>query len=176
MPNRATQVGRTLSGVAVLCLLIVQAASGVTAEPATYDITLSEPRVSVLDDGRYVVSLNATGPIRGLVTITITPGPTPSGEWALSSRYLVEDHPSEPHDHEEPGEPHSEHSRIVDDGLIGGAIDSAVLTGTLDGIVSSTLTLVSGTMKFDGASGSGALEISGLSDPAAFTGRLTVTF
>lgn len=176
MPNRVSQLGRTLSGVAVLCLLVFQVASGLTAEAVTYDITLSDPRVNVLDDGRYVVSLNATGPIRGLVTITITPGPSPTGEWALSSRYLVEDHPAEPHDHEEPGEPHSEYSRIVDDGLIGGAIDSAVLTGTLDGIASSSLRLVSGTMKFEGASGTGALDISGLSDPAAFTGRLTVTF
>jgi hypothetical protein len=176
MPIRLSQLGRTLSGFAVLCLLVFQVASGLTAEAATYEITLSEPRVNVLDDGRYVVSLNATGPIRGLVTITITPGPSPTGEWALSSRYLVEDPTAEPHDHEEPGEPHTEHSRIVDDGLIGGSIDSAVLTGALEGIASSSLQLVSGTLKFDGVSGTGALDISGLSDPAAFMGRLTVTF
>jgi hypothetical protein len=57
-----SQLGRTLSGFAVLCLLVFQVASGLTAEAATYEITLSEPRVNVLDDGRTPQATSGTIP------------------------------------------------------------------------------------------------------------------
>src|SRR5438093_7798562 len=82
-------------------LMCGSAALALATAPANHDpvqaatkqvVALSGPRVSVVDAARTVVTFEAKGDIRGLLTLSLVRGtagaPSLTGEWALVSRYV----------------------------------------------------------------------------------------
>src|ERR1700752_578055 len=89
--------------------------------PHVHDMSVNGARVSD-SSGQLVITLNARGDLRGLVTLTLSVGPDGTitrGDWALVVPHLEDLNPDgtvatvneeEPHEHpDEPGEPLEEH-------------------------------------------------------------------
>lgn len=184
---------RSLRGVMAAIVLLGCAAS-LGAEPRTYTVSLSNPRVSRLAAGRYVVSFEASGEIRGLLTLHINRSAgVVTGEWALVSRYL-EDIPADPaaaavakprssrrvdaRRSAQEAESHQEHVALVDRGTLSGSITKGSLTfvstNRLD-TLSLEISVTGGSLAFNDAAGAGTATGGDLAKPAVGTGSLTVT-
>ena len=143
---------------------------------------LSGPRVSAVNETRTVVTLEAKGAIRGLLTLTLVPGSAPlTGEWALVSRYMTDtlgggdDGPTTV-DGEEID--HEERPAFVERGSIQGAVTGGKLSfdgnGQLNGIEGLQLRVAGGSLKFAGATGGGSISASNLQDVTYGTGTLVL--
>jgi hypothetical protein len=127
--------------------------------------------------------METAGDLRGLLTLTIdrTADGVTTGEWALVVKHLQDvdaaGAPVAPNFDETNGEP-AERVGIVDRGALGGSIADGALTvaedGTISGISSLQLTLATGSLTFQGATGSGTASIASLQQSS--TGTLTLTF
>ncbi len=161
--------------------LIPAAASA--ADPQIHNVALRGARVSVVSPTRVVVSMEAQGDLRGELTLTLDAADGHlAGEWALVVRYLQDVDanglPAIPDFDETNGEP-KEHFVLVDKGTLSGAVTGGVLTlqdGTVTGVESIDLSVSSGSLTFDGVSGSAVGAASDLQDILASSGSLALTF
>ena len=160
--------------------LLLAAASPDPAQAASpVQVTLSAARVDLLEEDRVVASFEASGAIRGLLTVTIDRGPDGSlgGEWVLVSRYLIDVTPDGQPDtlaaDERAALPgwqlharHKEYFSIVERGTLHGAVAGGSLSYDVDGRLRSIdalqLTIAGGNREFAGLSGSASLTGSGL--------------
>lgn len=110
-------------------------------------------RVSVLETGELVVSMDTQGALPGLLTarLVVSNGAIVGGEWSVvvtSVQDLNADGSViDPHDHPatepESGEPHQEYIRIVDRGTLAGRVTSGSVAMNADGsLVLSTVQLI----------------------------------
>jgi len=163
-------------------LMCGSAALALVAAPASHDpvhaanrqeVRLSGPRVSDLKGGAYVVTLEAAGDIRGLLTLTLKSNgaAVTGGEWVLVSRYLQdmitgseELGPTGEHD----GIVHEERIAFRDRGTLRGSISGGGLSydseGRLAGIDGLQLAIAGGDIEFAGAAGAGSISASNLQD------------
>jgi hypothetical protein len=180
---------RALSwGLLALCL--IAAPPPPTQASDGHAVTLSGARVSMLEKGRIVVSFDAAGDIRGLVTVTIDrdAGGALKGEWVLVSRYLQDLTPEGEPDERAienraalPGEElhalHREYMEIRERGTLRGSIAGGALAFDVDGslraIESLRLAIDGGSIEFDGATGAGSLTTANLRNER--TGTLSLT-
>ena len=186
VPNRTAFAGLVV--VLALALLSSHAFARQTRTQRGYLGTVTSPRVSTDERGHVVVSLEATGELRGTITIELDPDGSGgfSGKWAMAVAYTMstdadghEVAPVEQHEEEGPADPehHREYIRFVNDGTINGTVQSASLKygedGSIIGISAAQLVVESGSVTFAGATGGGEIVPSGL-DPAA--GILSLNF
>jgi hypothetical protein len=177
------------------CVSILAAAFSaplVAQQPAPTDhhITLTNAQVSALAGGKVVVTMEAEGDLRGLVTFTLETAGSQitGGEWAFVARYveyLDEDGhvltlaEEAEHPHSET-EPHQERLRFVDKGTVAGGVVAGLLnkdaSGTTTGIDAVALSVDSGSLSFTGATGSGSGSATDLQDVVASSGSLRLTF
>lgn len=158
-------------GAAALALAVLPATTASAA--SSQDVTLSGARLDMLADGRAVVSFDASGAIRGLLTVQILrDGDAVRGQWVLISRFLQDVTPEgeiDPLAQEIraalPGEElhllHKEYVRIENRGSLYGSITGGALDFDVDGKLRSV-----GALKLAIAGGSGAF--------AARTGALSL--
>lgn len=178
---------RTLLAASLSVWVSSLAVAGQTA-PQSYRMSLSNAQTSELPDGKLVVTMEATGDLKGLLTLTMNSSGTQvsGGEWAFVVRYveyldadgkvIPEDAPEV---HSE-SEPHSERPRFVDRGTLAGSVRGGSLAiddaGHVTGVGSLSIALESGSLTFRGASGTGASEASNIRDVLASSGLLTLVF
>ena len=170
-------------GLCASALLAPTSHGTARAAASRFTVTLSVPRVSVVDENRVAVSFLASGDIRGLVSFTMDTTGTPFGDWALVSRYHLDlDSVGTPEEGAGEGaarRPGHEQERfeIHERGSLSGRITGGTLKfgpdGQLAEIESLTLTINSGSIEFDGLRGSGSATVS-LADPQRARGRLTL--
>jgi hypothetical protein len=172
------------------------AALALATTPANHDpvhaatrqvVTLSFPRVSVVDAARTVVTFEAKGDIRGLLTLTLIRGTSEkgaaslTGEWALVSRYVYDmltgDADLGPTG-EDAGYGHREGLAFAERGTIHGPVTGGTLgfddNGQLSGIESLGLQIADGNLEFAGALGSGSVSASDLQDVTYGSGSLVL--
>jgi hypothetical protein len=163
-------------------LLLAPSSQGTARAAASrFTVNLTEPRVSALEGTRVAVSFLASGDIRGLVSFTMDTAGTPSGDWALVSRYHL-DLPDAGAPEGEGGEGATRHEgerelwEIHERGTLSGRITGGVLRfgadGQLTGIESLSLTVNEGSIEFEGARGTGSATVD-LGEASA-RGRLTI--
>ena len=188
-PSRAT-IG--VAAAAIIGSGVISIAPLLLAqEPALHESALGSARVSGVSASEVVITLDATGDLRGLLTVKLDLAPDGSiagGEWALVSSYVEDLNPDgtpvtpeeqhegeEPHDHEAP---HQEFVRLVDDGTLGGEVLTGSLTRGPDGAITLAgiqLALSSGTLTFASVTvGAGVVDLD-LTQPEA-QGTLRLTF
>lgn len=168
-------VARILFTVALSVFASPDAAVAQSPQTRDYLSELTNPRPSVLADGRVVISLDAVkGDIRGLLTVTlIDRGDGLKGTWAFTSTFpedlRADGTPIDPadhvgHDHDDPTTPgvHREYLRIRRNGAIAGTVTAARLhhasDGQIDGLAAD-LVITGGNKTFTGISGSGRIGI-----------------
>ena len=182
-----SQMARTWCvSVMVVGLSALLYAQGV---PTTRQMTLTNGQVSESGPGKVVVTLEAKGDLRGLVTFTVdTSGnEITGGEWAFVVRYVEYlDHHGQPIPegqeesvHNE-SEPHAERPRFIDKGTLAGTVRGGALSrgadGTIVGIDSLLLSIESGSLTFEGAAGDGSSAASSLRNVSSASGSLALTF
>lgn len=163
----------------VVLLVLLTAGSSVAQQPSGVPHTadLSAPRVDIIDGGDSVISLTATGELKGVVTLKLQRAAdgTLKGDWAFTVAHVDNSDPAtgvEPpphHDHEqgdgEHDHPHRDFVTMVHRGALAGAVSGATLTfdssGTLAEL-SATLTIAQGSLEFAGATGSGQATLKAL--------------
>lgn len=135
--------------------------------------TLTSPRPSV--DGKHVVvSLEAKGDLKGIITIELDPDGAGGlkGKWAMAIAYTqslnpdgtpAADTPEEHHEEDVIADPehHRERIRFVNDGTMNGSVTSATLRyaqdGSVIGIDSVLLKVDDGSVTYTGAKGYGEI-------------------
>ena len=178
-----------LRGSAALVLALAPAALVQAAAPQ--DVTLSGARLDMMDDGRIVVSFDASGAVRGLLTLQIQRGDEAvRGQWVLVSRYLQDLTPEGEVDERAqdvraalPGHElhllHREYITIRERGTLGGSIAGGALDFDVDGrlrsIGSLELQVDGGSLEFAGQTGSASLTASRLHDGTSGTGMLRLS-
>jgi hypothetical protein len=149
------------------------------ATPVSHSAELRSPRVDVLEDGKVVISIDSTGDLQGLVTLTLQKTETGlySGEWALMVSRVDNTDPAtgiEPpagHEHRgevlpHPDQPHKDFARLEQRGALAGSVKDAMIVLDADGKlgdINAPLTIAQGTLEFRGAAGSGRITLAGLS-------------
>lgn len=155
----------------------------------TRQMTLTNGQVSQIAPGKVVVTLEAKGDLRGLVTLTVNTAGNEivGGEWAFVVRYVeyLDQHGlpiaegQEEHVHNE-SEPHGERLRFIDKGTLAGTVRGGTFSrgadGAIVGVDSVLLSIESGSLTFEGAIGDGSSAAIGLHNVSAATGTLALTF
>ncbi len=179
------RVPRTLAALAVLGLALAAAprASAQTAAtgPQTYASTLSHAQVSYPSATEVVITMQATGNLPGLLTLTLNhdAGSTDvtSATWALAVSYaqysaLPAGTTSD--------DPDAQPMTLVNEGTLGGKLTGATLVtdanGAIVGVSGAQLFIVSGSLQFDGAAGGGSMQATGFADFATSSGTLSLNF
>jgi len=162
-------------------------AGGASAGAQTlHEVALSHARVSVQDQ-RVVLTMVAEGDLKGLLTLTLTDVDAAgrgSGEWALVVAYAQEltrvaEGPTGGEALVDPDEAHSEWLRLVDEGTLSGRVTGAAVSFDAAGVpvaIQAELPLLRGSLRFEGASGSGWLDAAALDDGATSSGSLSLSF
>jgi len=172
-----------LCGSAAL-VLATAPANGDSLQASTGQVVaLSGPRVSVLDAARTVVTFEAAGDIRGMLTLNLVGGSAGTapltGEWSLVSRYVDDmvgggDRPAPAGDDPE----HDEYIEFVERGTVGGTVAGGILgfdtNGRLESLESLRLRVAGGYLEFQGATGSGSASASNLQDVSNGSGTLVL--
>jgi hypothetical protein len=168
--------------LALAAMLGLAATGHAQTTQTAHSITLTQPKTSQVTPSRTVITMEAAGDLRGLLTLTIDrTADGVSGEWALVVKHLQDvdaaGAPTAPNFDESQGEP-AERIGIVDLGTLGGSISAATLSTTADGAIAGIdglqLTVATGSLTFQGATGAGWANVSTLL--SASTGTLTLTF
>ena len=173
-----------MCGLAALLLAAAPAIHDpVHAATSQQVVELSGPRVSVVDAARTVVTFEAKGDIRGLLTLTlIGGGKAPlTGEWALVSRYVYDMTTGNADlgpTGEDAGYAHEEKLAVAERGTIHGAVAGGSLgfdaQGQLNRIDGLRLQVAGGNFDFAGATGNASLSASGLQDTSYGTGTVVL--
>lgn len=168
MPKKWFQARAVTSLIPLLFVITLEQAPG--AYTGDTESALSRGRVSVVDTGEYVVSLDTKGAHSGMVTLRFSvnaDGSIGSGWFGAVVAYAETLNADGTVDHEahaeepESSEPHTDRMRLVNRGTVSGSITagrvgrSATGALTLSGVV---LAVESGSLEFDGASGWGTVE------------------
>lgn len=171
---------RLMCGLAALLLAAAPVMNDpVHAAASQQVVELSGPRVSVVDAARTVVTFEAKGDIRGLLTLTlIGGGKAPlTGEWALVSRYVYDMTTGNADlgpTAEDAGYAQEEKLAFAERGTIHGAVVGGRLgydgDGQLSRIEGLRLQVVGGNFDFAGATGNASLNASGLQDASNGSG------
>jgi len=175
-----------MCGAAAIALAVAPAPPASAA--SSPDVTLSGARLDMLEDGRAVVSFDASGAIRGLLTLQIVrDGDAVRGQWVLVSRFLQDVTPEGEIDPQAqairaalPGGElhllHKEYVRIVNQGSLYGSIEGGALDFDVDGTLRSIgglkLGIAGGSDLFAGRTGSLSLDAANLHDGIRGTGTL----
>lgn len=138
-----------------------------------YSGTLVQPRATRDDTGHVVISMEAQGDLRGVMTFELDPtseGSTYQGKWALAVAYLQDlnadgtnaaDVPRHEDDAEHDRDHPRENVRFVREGTIFGSVAGLMLLtaadGAIDGIASAQIEVAHGTLAFKAAAGAGAV-------------------
>jgi hypothetical protein len=159
---------------AVLAACVTVLSSGANAQAPVQRDYLSELtgiRPDVLPDGRIVISMDASGDLKGRLTMTLAEGEQGvTGTWVFVATYnedlradgtpiREDDHVA--HDHDDPTTPesHREYSRVRRDGVIVGTATSVTLQRTADGqlvgVDRAEFVTTGGTLTFKTIKGSG---------------------
>lgn len=144
-----------------------------------HEATLSHPRVSELGDGVRVVTFLASGDLAGLLTLRLASADEWSigGEWSLVARYAVD---RAAHAEGDEDGNHEEHLVMLDRGTLGGSVDSGrphwASDGGLEAIEALQLSVVSGSLEFEGSRGAGSADAGGLGSWEAGAGTLRLVF
>lgn len=162
----------------VLALAVAFAATATAHQPSGVPRTadLSAPRVDITESGQTVISLTASGELKGVVTLQLhrAADGSLSGEWAFTVAHVDNTDPAtglepeEGHEHAEDGHehgPHRDHVTMVHRGALAGTITGANLSFDSAGALSSfsaSLTIAQGSSEFDGATGSGQATLNAL--------------
>jgi hypothetical protein len=175
--------------VVAATLALLAAGPGSAYAAAPLDVDLSGARLDMLEDGRMVVSFDAAGAIRGLLTLQIKSGESVGGQWVLVSRYLQDLTPEGEIDERAqetraalPGPElhllHREYMTIVERGTLRGTIEGGSLEFDVDGrlraIGSLQLRVEGGSLEFAGRAGTAALQATRLHDGTSGTGTLRI--
>lgn len=173
-----------MCGLAALLLAAAPAIHDpVHAATSQQVVELSGPRVSVVDAARTVVTFEAKGDIRGLLTLTLISGGKASltGEWALVSRYVYDMTTGNADlgpTGEDAGYAQEEKLAFAERGTIHGAVAGGSLgfdaEGRLIRIDGLRLQVAGGNFDFAGATGSASLNASGLQDTSYGTGTVVL--
>jgi hypothetical protein len=175
-------------------LAVVLATSGMPLPALAHDgaphtttygaTTLSQAKVSQTSPSSYVVTLEASGDLRGLLTlkVEVAADGSASGQWALKIAHLQDLYSDgspapQPEPHEE-GVGHTEHIALVDKGTLGGPVSSAFARfegGDLAALEGIELDIVSGSLEYDGATGNGSAQASGLQTSSTAVGSLLLS-
>lgn len=190
MSNRCRTLVSCGSAALAFALALLPA-TPIAHAAAPQDVTLSGARVDMLGDGRIVASFDATGAIRGLLTLRIDRGAEGArGQWVLVSRYLQDLTPEGEVDERAqeiraslPGDElhllHREHITIRERGTLRGSIAGGALDFDVDGRLRSIggleLRVDGGSLEFAGRTGTGALSAAGLQDGTNGTGTLRLS-
>jgi hypothetical protein len=169
-------------GLAALCLIAAppNPAAASDAKAGT-EVALSGSRVSMMEKDRIVASFDATGDIRGMVTVWIDRDAKGAltGEWFLVSRYVQDLNANGEVDDalaiERAALPgaelhrmHHEYIGIHEGGTLRGTITGGALSldvdGVLRGIDALQLAIDGGNIEFTGAKGTAQLSASNLRD------------
>ena len=146
-------------------------------------VELSGPQVSVVDAARTVVTFQAKGDIRGLLTLSlIRDGDAPlTGEWVLVSRYvydLTTGNADLGPNGEDAGYASDDKLAFADRGTIHGAVAGGNLgfdgNGQLNSIDGLRLQVAGGNYDFAGALGSGSASAKDLQDNTYGSGTLVL--
>jgi hypothetical protein len=159
------------------------AAHDETTQGTVRNVTLSRPTVSLVDDNRVVVVMDAGGDLRGALTLGIDRDASGTGvtggEWALVVAY-TEVTAHDDGDAGEEGVP-DHHEELVQKGVIKGTISGGQLTLNADGSIASVgslqLAVDGGSVTYaDVTSGGGTAQLANLQDVAAASGSLSLSF
>ena len=185
--KRRAEEGLKMSTRTRSLLMCGFAALLLAAAPANHDpvhaaatsqvVALSGPRVSVVDAAKTVVTFEAKGDIRGLLTLILVRGAAEqgkaplAGEWSLVSRYAYDTITGNADlgpTAEDAGYAQAEGFAIAERGTVHGAVAGGSLRfdadGRLDSIAGLKLQVAGGNFDFAGASGSGSVSASSLQD------------
>jgi hypothetical protein len=157
------------------------AARGQVVGTQVYTSNLSHARVSASPTNHLVITMQATGELPGLLTLTFNQDPATgaltTGSWALVVSYakylpITQDAPTD--------DPDAQPLVYVNEGTLGGTFTGATLqidvSGQVVGLGGARLTVVSGSLQFDGVSGNGSATASALNDVDQTSGSLTLAF
>ena len=180
-----------MRGATALALALALGAPAEVQAASPQDVTLSRARLDMLADGRIVVSFDASGAIRGLLTLQIDRSADAArGQWVLVSRYLQDVTPDGAIDDRAqevraslPGEElhllHKEYIRIEDRGTLRGSIAGGTLDFDVDGKLRSIgalkLAVDGGCLAFEGLTGSAVIDASNLHEGTSGTGTLRLS-
>jgi len=176
-----------MCGSAALALAMAPANRDPVQAATRQVVNLSGPRVSVVDAARTVVTFEAKGDIRGLLTLHLVRGisekgvATLGGEWFLVSRYVYDMNtgnadlgPSAEAD----GHDEREALAFAEGGTIHGAVTGGALAfdsnGQLAGLQSVQLQVAGGNLDFASSSGNGSASAANLQDGAYGSGTLVL--
>ena len=146
-----------------------------------YTSSLSQAHVSMSPANQLVITMQATGDLPGLLTLPFDRDPATgvftAGNWALVVSYaeylpITGNAPTD--------DPDAQPLVYVNKGTLGGTFTGAALqadaNGNVAGLTGIRLTVVSGSLQFDGVSGSGSATASALNDLQHTSGSLTLAF
>jgi hypothetical protein len=171
-----------MCGSAALALALAPANHDPVQAATQQVVSLSGPRVSMIDAAHLVVTLEARGDIRGWLTLTIDRSGSAAalkGDWALVSRYGVDLNSAneEVRADEQESLIHQERFAIRNRGTVNGLVTGGALVfdgaGRLTGIEGLQLAITGGALEFAKTAGSGSVSASNLQD-AYGTGTLTL--
>lgn len=177
--------------VAALCAVVLASRPAAAEDSPTgiaHHSAFGAPRVNTLDSGTLVLSFDAAGDLRGVVTLTLhacAVAGTYEGEWAFTVAHMdgidpatgaePPMHPEGEHAHadvpddlgeeHEPDHPHRDFVTLVHRGSLAGIVSSAAVVRDADGAVTgleAALTIHQGASEFQGVTGSGQATLSGL--------------
>jgi len=172
----------------VLCALTTLMIAAGTLRAAaqtqtTYTITLAIASQFQDDQGRNVVTMQATGDLPGVLTLVLATAPdgtVTSGEFAFNSSYTAALNPDAVPDYSlpDPDEPIGE--KLVQLGVLSGSVSGgfATLAGSqVQALTSVQLVIESGTVQYAAVtSGTGSADGTAVNDPVNSTGSMTLTF
>jgi hypothetical protein len=178
---KRAQICSSIVAILVAVSGLAAAAPPPTTAPVEHHSAFGAPRTSTLANGTVVVSFEAAGDLRGLVTLTLrsADGGGYAGEWAFTVAHADHTDPATGEDPElehafggsegtddtgqEPA--HKAFVTLVHQGSLAGAVSHADLTQGADGGLTrlqATLTVDQGASEFSGATGSGQATLDGL--------------
>ena len=183
IPSR--RLSRVVAVLAVFGLAFV-AAPGASAQtpatgPQTYSSNLTHAQVSYPSATQTVITMQATGDLPGLLTLTLNhdAGSTAvtTATWALAVAYAQ--YSALPAG-TTTDDPDAQPMTLVNEGTLGGTLSGGTLVldanGAVVGLSGAQLFIVSGSLQFDGAAGGGSMQATGFADFATSSGTLSLNF
>ena len=172
--------------VAAVALAAAHAGDALAASSAREEIRLTAPRVSALGGGTHVVTFEAAGDIRGLLTLTLkADGASVSGEWVLVSRYIYDSGSGSEElttglaGGEHASTVHEESVAFRERGTLKGRVSGGAVVldaeGRLSAIDGLQLAIGDGNLEFSGSTGAATAFASGLQDARNGSGTLVVS-
>ena len=170
---------------AVTTLMIAAASSRAAGQQTTttYNINLALAGQSQDDQGRYVLIMQASGDLSGVLTLAVSTaadGTITGGEWAFNASYTAPVNPDAQPDPSlaDPDQPIGE--KLVQKGVLNGSVQGgfATMAGSqVQALASVQLSVQAGTVEFAAVTdGSGSANGTAVNDRDNSTGSMTLTF